>query len=45
MSGFCGLTVIETSDAAFTLRVAEPVTDAELTVIVVAPVPTDVARP
>src|SRR6266478_2112692 len=42
---FAGITAIETSVAALTVREALPVTPPELAVIVVLPVPTAVAKP
>ena len=44
-SGSCGEMVIESSASALTVRLAEPLTEPDVAVIVVVPVPTVLARP
>lgn len=45
MSGDCGVIAMETSTAGVTVRAAEPVTDADMRLIVVAPGVSALARP
>ena len=43
--GFAGVTAIDTSVAGVTVNKVEPTTDPEVALMVLVPIPTDVARP